>query len=97
MKKVITLKPSYATTNTVRFDEVTDGNVPSHDFLAAASKPQGALGAAFTQYLDGEQLSALAWKPSKVGDAYVAEGARGKTYNRRDVEGPSIKLTIEVA
>lgn len=99
MKKTLTLKPSYATTNTVRFDEVTNGTVAVDptDFLAATPRVEGALGATFSQYLTGDQLAKLDWKPTKVGETYVAEGSRGKTYTRRDIEGPSIKLTIEVA
>jgi hypothetical protein len=54
------------------------------------------LGDPFTQYLNADQLAALGWKPSKIGEMYVAEGGRGKTYNRRDVEGPSITLDIKV-
>ena len=97
MKKTLTLTPSYATTNTVRFDEVITGTpvIDPNDFLAAAPKVEGALGAPHNLYLSGEQLQALDWKPTQVGEAYVAEGARGKTYNRRDVVGPSLKLTIE--
>ena len=96
MKKTLTLKPSYATTNTVRFDEVVDApTVDPTDFLAATPRATGALGAPYNQYLDSEQLAALGWKPNAVGEMYVVEGARGKTYNRRDVNGPSIKITIE--
>ena len=97
MKKTLTLVPSYATTNTVRFDEVVDTpQSDPTDFLAAAPRATGALGAPHNLYLTSEQLQALAWKPSQVGEVYVAEGARGKTYNRRDVIGPALKLTIEV-
>ena len=97
MKKTLTLTPSYATTNTVRFDEViTDApKVDPTDFLAAAPRVEGALGTPHNLYLSGEQLQALDWKPTAIGEVYVAEGGRGKTYNRRDVIGPSLKLTIE--
>lgn len=93
----ITLNPSYATTNTVRFDEVTNSVAPAaDDFLAATPKPAGAMGAPLSQYFTGEQLAALGWKPTQVGDTYIAEGSRGKTYTRRDVAGPSIVLDIKV-
>jgi hypothetical protein len=96
MKKTLTLTPSYATTNTVRFDEVVEAApVDPTDFLAAAPRTVGALGTPHNLYLTSEQINALGWKPTSIGEVYVAEGARGKTYNRRDVAGPSLKLTIE--
>ena len=93
MRKVITLKPSYATTNTVRFDE--DGTSEQAGGFLSAPSQKGVLGKPFAQYLDAEQLQAIGWVPTEVGGSYVAEGARGKTYTRTDVSGPSIKLTIE--
>ncbi len=96
MKKTLTLKPSYATTNTVRFDEVVDAPaVDPTDFLAAAPRAVGARGTPHNLYLTSEQITALGWKPTAIGEVYVAEGGRGKTYNRRDIAGPSLKLTIE--
>lgn len=96
MKKIITLKPSYATSNTVRFDE---DNVTANEggFLAPATV-NGALGKPFVQYLDGDQLNAIGWVPTFVGDMYQTPVNRqGKSYDRREVSGPSIKVTIETA
>ncbi len=93
----ITLQPSYATTNTVRFDEVTgEAKTNEATFLVRTSKAQGAMGDPLSQYFNGEQLSALGWEPTSVGDEYVAEGARGKTYVRRDVSGPKIQIDFKV-
>lgn len=94
MKKTLTLKPSYATSNTVRFDE--DGTVVDESDFLAARTVNGSLGKPFVQYLDGDQLKAIGWTASQVGPVYETEpNRRGQTYQRRDVAGPSLKLTIE--
>lgn len=96
MKKTLTLTPSYATANTVRFDEVVDApKADPNDFLARAPRAEGALGSPHNVYLDGDQLAALAWEPTAIGEVYEVQGARGKTYTRKDIVGPSLKLTIE--
>ena len=95
MKKTFTLKPSYATANTVRFDE--EGTVTNESDFLAKHTTNGALGKPYVQYLDGDQLNAIGWTPSKVGPEYQTEpNSRGKTYVRRDLDGPSISITIDV-
>lgn len=94
----ITLNPSYATNNTVRFDEAA-GEATSQDFLGRELKSEkGAMGAPINQYFTPEQLSILGWKPTAVGAQYETEpDRRGKTYVRTPVTGPSIVLTLTVA
>lgn len=102
MKKTLTLKPSYVTTNTVRFDEtnltVTEPAHDPSDWLAKreAAKPQGVLGTPVTEYLQKETLAAMGWKPEDIGPEYTVD-ARGKSFVRQDVIGPSLKVTYEIA
>lgn len=95
MKKTLTLKPSYATTNTVRFDE--DGVVENTSDFLARHTVSGALGKPYVQYLDSDQLNAIGWEPTSVGPEYQTEpNRRGQSYTRRDVVGPTLSITIEV-
>ena len=102
MKKTLTLKPSYVTTNTVRFDEtnltVTQAAHDPSDWLAKreAAKEQGVFGAPVTEYLPKEALAAMGWKPEDISPEYTVE-VRGKAYVRQDVVGPSLKVTYEIA
>lgn len=93
----ITLNPSYATNNTVRFDEAA-GESTTTDFLGRESKSeQGVLGNPINQYFTPEQLDILGWKPESVGETYETEpDRRGKTYTRTPVSGPSIVFDITV-
>lgn len=93
----ITLNPSYATNNTVRFDEAS-GEAETTDFLGRAVKSEkGAMGAPINQYFSPEQLSALGWQATNVGETYETEpDRRGRTYTRTPVFGPSIVLDIKV-
>lgn len=80
----LTFTPTYATANTVRFDE----QVESKDWLA---KP--VIGA---WYLPHETVQTLGLK-LQAGDPYQASGANGKTFTRRDLTGEGIVLNITKA
>jgi len=93
----ITLNPSYATNNTVRFDEA-GGEATTKDFLGRELKSEkGAMGAPINQYFTPDQLAALGWQATSVGETYETEpDRRGRTYTRTPVSGPSIVLDIKV-
>lgn len=82
----LTFTPSYATANTVRFDEVV---TDSGDWLSRSEPMIGA------QYIEPNTLKALGWTGT-VGPEYEAPGRNGKTYSRRDVEGKSLTIEIKV-
>ena len=93
----ITLQPSYATANTVRFDEVA-GESEGVDALGRkTSDAKGAMGTPLNQYFTLEQLNALGWKADEVGDSYETEpDRRGKTYTRWNVKGANIQIDFKV-
>lgn len=96
MKKTITLTPSYGTTNTVRFDE--EGTTEVKGLFTSAKANKGVLGTPLNEYFDEEQLAAMGWVPSHVGEPYETEPNRkGQTYTRIPVAGPAIKVTFEIA